>query len=123
MAEANQFELTGHHAHLTYSTTSITGKPLLHFQDAHHNVNAQGDQITRLDSDLGTLVTVTLSVSALNNVRLTLVVPRILFHQQTDHTTLETIAILTTTQTESIAPVRQTYQVLTLHGKASSVMF
>ena len=43
--EPNLYEVHGHGIHVTYSTTSITGKPLFNYHDAAQTKNFSGDQI------------------------------------------------------------------------------
>ena len=73
------FALTGSGVHLTYSSTSISGKPQLTYQDSGQTRQFSGDEIRRLDHpDLGTLVSVSLvkTVDA-GSTSLTVVVPRV----------------------------------------------
>jgi len=76
--QPNLFELAGEYTRITYSTTSITGQPQFHYQDRQRDVNATGDGIRSQDSEIGTLVTVTLEVIPdLHTLTVTLLVPQI----------------------------------------------
>lgn len=56
--QPNLYELSGHGIHVTYSTTSITGKPVFSYHDAAQTKSFSGDQIQTQESILGTLVSV-----------------------------------------------------------------
>ena len=47
--QPNLFALTGSGVHLTYSSTSISGKPQLTYQDTGQTRQFTGDEIRRLD--------------------------------------------------------------------------
>ena len=56
--QPNLYELSGNGIHVTYSTTSITGKPLFNYHDAFQTRNFSGDEIQTVDTILGQLVSV-----------------------------------------------------------------
>jgi hypothetical protein len=56
----NLYQLKGHGLHVTYSTSSIDGRPRLSYQDTHQMHSFVGDEIRTDPSEIGTLVTVTL---------------------------------------------------------------
>ena len=58
-AEANQFNVTGPIV-ISYSRTSFVGVPQLSYKDGERDLNFSGDDITREDTPLGEIVTVTL---------------------------------------------------------------
>jgi hypothetical protein len=123
IARPNQYILSGAHTQITYSSTSFAGKPQIHYQDAHHNVSASGADIHTAETEIGTQITILIEVTTIHNRRLTLLIPMINLHGQETETALQTIAILTTTQTEGLAPVRESYHALALHGTARLVDF
>ena len=57
---ANMFSLTGGGLHIGYSTTSIDGKPRMTYQDPMRSLSFQGDEIRKVEGDLGTVVSVTI---------------------------------------------------------------
>lgn len=59
LGEANQFNITGPIV-ISYSTTSFGGVPQFSYKDAELNLSFSGDDITRQDTPLGELVSVTL---------------------------------------------------------------
>jgi len=52
------YELSGGGLHVTYSTSSISGKPLFNYHDAFQVRNFSGDEIQTVDTILGKLVSV-----------------------------------------------------------------
>ena len=56
--QPNLYELSGNGIHVTYSTTSITGKPLFNYHDSFQTRNFSGDEIQTVDTILGQLVSV-----------------------------------------------------------------
>jgi hypothetical protein len=59
MATPNLCQRQGHQLHVTYSTTSIDGKPQFTYWDASQTLNFRGDEVRTLDSEVGTLESVT----------------------------------------------------------------
>jgi len=55
--DANLFDIVGP-IHVNYTSSSITGTPRLSYQDADLDLSFDGDEITRIQSQLGELVTV-----------------------------------------------------------------
>ncbi|QPF85912.1 hypothetical protein IC762_06295 [Bradyrhizobium genosp. L] len=56
--QPNHYDLSGHGIHVTYSTTSFSGKPLFTYHDAFQTKNFMGDEIKTESSTIGTLVSV-----------------------------------------------------------------
>jgi hypothetical protein len=56
----NIYHLQAPGLHVTYSTTGIDGKPHLSYQDAHESLNFAGNDIRTLQTEIGTLVSVTI---------------------------------------------------------------
>jgi hypothetical protein len=128
LVDANLFDITGP-IRINYSSTSISGVPLVSYKDADLDLNFQNDEITRIQTPLGELVTVTLQnvVDAFTRT-FTLVVPSIRLPrgQQVEFTTL---GVETTDRSGAFvgAPgpsgVLQTYEVYQLRGTAQHVEF
>lgn len=126
--DANLFDITGP-IQINYSSSSITGKPLLSYNDSELDLNFAGDDITRTDSSLGELVTVTVQMVPDAFVRIfTLIVPsiRLAAGEQVEFGTL---SIETTDRSGAfVAPsgpagVLQVYQVHQMSGSAQHVVF
>jgi hypothetical protein len=61
---ANHFSLSGGGIHVDFDRTSISGKPLLNYHDTVRTLNFIGDDIRVAElPDLGTVVSVTLSIT------------------------------------------------------------
>ena len=128
LVDANLFDITGP-IRINYSSTSITGVPLASYKDADLDLNFQDDEITRIQTAQGELVTVTLDnvVDAFTRT-FTLVVPSIRLPrgQEVEFTTL---GFETTDRSGAFVPapgpsgVLQTYQVYQLRGTAQHVEF
>jgi hypothetical protein len=123
----NLYRLTGHRVHVTFTTTSIDGKPSLSYQDAHQSKSFRGDEVRIVECDLGSLVSVTLqNTPDVGSTTLSLMIPRTqITHGQ--HASLRTYCI-TTLHSTSFAPAAvhgqmESYEALDLHGTAQHVMF
>ena len=127
--EPNKFDLCGiGHEHkdilISYSTTSIAGKPIFNYKDSEGTHNFTGDDIRTLKTEIGTMVTVTLKLTVdTGNITLTVLVPYIKLEGSAQE--FKTIAIRTTNRT-SFLPIKgalQSYEVICLQGTADSVLF
>lgn len=124
----NLFELSASYddTQITYSTSSFAGPPQFSYSGPKGDHSFSGDEITSLESALGTEVTVTLeTVPDLQTVTLTLLLPdiRIAFGEELG---FQTIGIFTTTATTIAGPppgAAQTYEVIALEGVAKLVAF
>lgn len=128
LADANLFDIAAP-IRINYSRSSITGVPLLSYKDAELDLNFQGDDITRIQTSMGELVTVALETIPDAFTRtFTLVVPaiRVVRGEQAEFNTL---AIETSDRSGAFVPppgaagVLQTYQVYQLRGSAQHVEF
>jgi hypothetical protein len=125
--QANLFELSGDGVQITYSTTSFDGKPHFDYQGPYgpqESLSFTGSEIRTQQSELGTLVSVSLlrTIDAGNTV-LTLLLPFVRLTGQNAQS-FETLAIIT--KTYGILPHQgdqPTYQVVSLSGSASMVIF
>src|SRR5450759_4974826 len=120
--QPNLFELLGDGVQITYSTTSIDGKPHFDYQGHYgpqENLAFTGSEIRTQQSELGTLVSVTLlrTVDAGNTI-LTLLLPFVRLTGQNAQS-IKTLAIIT--KTYGILPhqgAQPTYRVVCLSGSA-----
>lgn len=123
----NLYELHGDHLAVTYSTTSIDGKPRLTYHDVHRTLSFQGDEISTIDTGIGQLVSVTLaSAPDQGSTTFTLLVPDVRLGTA-DAAPITTEGVTTLHRT-SIAPqtlVGQTdlYRMHRLTGTARAVEF
>jgi hypothetical protein len=124
----NLFELHGDRITVTYSTTSITGKPLLTLQRGRKTLNFSGTEIRAQELPIGTLITVTIeTVPDLKTVVFSLLLPGVNLEQSTK-VNIKAIGIFTTTKTsiggpKTVKGALQTYKVVPLSGTAKSVTF
>ena len=128
LADANLFDVDapiGVH----YSRSSITGVPLLSYRDTAHDLNFSGEEIVRVETPIGELVTVTLDdVTDAFVRRFTLVVPVVRL-QRGDQVEMSTIGIETTDRSGAFVPspgpsgVLTTYLIHQLSGTAQLVDF
>lgn len=123
----NLFHLSGGGLQLTYATSGLDGKPHLHYQDSHHNLNYSGDQIRVVASDLGTLVSVTLQLTVdAGSTSFTALIPRVNLLNQ-NSAQIHTDGI-TATHRFSLVPALNLgqldlYTVTRLQGTAQHVLF
>jgi hypothetical protein len=127
LVDANTFDTFGA-IRINYSRTSITGAPLFSYKDADLDLNFRGEDIARVDTTVGELVTVTIENVPDAFVRtITLIVPdiRVANGDQVDFTT---IAIETVDRAGAHvlppgpAGVLQSYQIHELRGSAQFVV-
>ncbi len=128
MAEANVFEMTGDDVQISYSArgpfVDQPGlEPTLTYQDPDQNLTFSGDQVCTQQSEIGSLVSVSLKTSVdAGATILTLLIPSITVEEIMVDQPFETFAIVT--QTFGILPgvgARQIYEVLELDGMARSI--
>ena len=124
---ANMFSLSGGGLHVSYSTSGIDGKPHFSYQDPVRSLSFSGDEIRRVECDLGTVVSVTIvrTIDA-GSTSFSLLVPRVNVAAFSS-VTIRTDGV-TTHHAFSIIPAfnhgqRDFYQVTPLHGTASNVVF
>lgn len=123
----NMYQLSGHHLHVSFTTTGIDGKPHLTYQDAHQSKSFRGDEIRVVECDLGTLVSVTLRMTVdMGSTSFSLLIPRMQITQGT--TAAVHTYCITTLHRFSIAPQLDqgqldTYTVVNLQGTAQFVVF
>ena len=123
----NLYQLSGHHVQISYATSGIDGKPHFHYQDTLHNLDFSGAEIRTVESDVGTLVSVSI-VRTIDSGSTTFsaLIPRVNLNQgEVGHIRSEGIL---TIHRFSIVPALNhgqldTYSVTALHGTAQRVAF
>ncbi len=128
--EPNNFELKGKDIKIIYSTTSFTGEPRFNYETQNNSRQFSGEEISTLDTNIGTLVTVLVEPDADTGkeVLLTLLLPTINLPPSSIENPIQTQAILTTRRTplRGGSPLEgqlETYKPLFLKGIASSINF
>jgi hypothetical protein len=122
----NLFELRNRRVTVSFSATSITGDPLMNFKDRQHEMSVRGDEIRQEETELGTLVTITLEPDADAGALLfTLVIPRAVLKSPNVTQTLVTQGVYTRSRLPPRLPASaqlQTYEVVELKGTASFIV-
>jgi hypothetical protein len=113
---------------VTYSTSSFTGKPLFNYQDQEQTLNFTGDEIRTKESEIGTLVTVTIRKTVdTGSTTFSLLIPRINLQKSYESVSIETKGITTINRFSPIPKFNfgqiQTYTITPLKGTAQSVAF
>jgi len=125
--EPNQFELLGRGISVSFSRTSITGDPLFRYRDACREVSARGDDIRQVETEIGTLVTVTLEPDAdAGSLLFSVLIPRARLEGVGSELRISTEGILTRSRFP-FSPVPsndqlQEYRSVTMTGQASFVV-
>lgn len=125
LREPNIFELKGQGISISYYATSISGEPLFHYKDSHRDVRRSGTDIRRVETEIGTLVTVTIQMTVdAGATDFTLLVPRVKMPNTTKEQ-VSTWGITTHNRTAFLpGPAQlQTYAAVNLSGNAQFVLF
>lgn len=125
-AVPNMYELLGRGVAIHFSTTSFTGEPRLHYQDACREVNASSEEIRQEETELGTLVTLTLEPDAdAGSLLFTVVIPRARVDGPEREVRIETQGFLTRSRFSRLPTDAQlqTYIAIPLRGRATQVDF
>jgi hypothetical protein len=122
---ANQFIFSGDRTKIDYQTQPPIPNQggLFQYQGPEGDDTFTGNQITRLDSALGTLVTVVLRPGAdVGDIKITVLAPKAYGVTPGNPVTFGTLAVKTTSRGFIDTPgVELTYDVLPLVGEASQV--
>lgn len=128
----NLYNFTGYNSKgekvsVNYSTSSFTGKPLFNYQEQKETLNFTGNEIRTVDTEIGTLVTVTIKKTVdTGNTTFTLLIPRVNLGNNIE-AKVATKGIITTNRFSVIPQFnqgqQQTYTTINLRGTAQSVAF
>jgi hypothetical protein len=123
---ANTFTLRSRRVSVTYSATSITGQPLMYFRDRQREMSVRGEEIRQVETEIGTMVTITLEPDAdAGGLLFTLIVPRVVLATPGVEQTVVTQGIYTRSRLPPRLPASvqlQTYEAVELKGSASLVV-
>jgi hypothetical protein len=121
----NLYQLSGKHLNITYSTSGIDGKPHFSYQDLQQTLSFTGDQIRSVETEIGTLVSVTIRMTIdTGGSTFSLLLPRVNIPGE-QSVPIQTVGI-TTLHRFSILPINgqlDFYTVTRLHGSAARVFF
>lgn len=123
----NQYELQGPGVRISYSTSSIAGKPQLSFTKGRKTLNFTGDEIGLLDTTIGALITVTIATTPDQSfTSFSFLLPTIELSKESAKQSFRTIGITTIHKTTIAGPiqgVQQVYKSVQLRGTAGKVQF
>jgi hypothetical protein len=124
---ANVYQLSNSQLHVSYATGALGSKAGLIYQDAFQTLQFNEQQLRRVSTEFGELVTVTIRMTVdTGSTTFTLVVPKVEVDVN-QSVQVETLGI-TTIHRFSPIPVfnhgqRETYSVANLRGTASAIPF
>lgn len=122
-SQPNLYELSGDGIQITYSTTSITGQPVLTYHDATQAKTFNGDAIKAEDSAIGTLVTVFLTLILDGpSTSFTMVVPHVRLSGP-EVASISTDGITTLHRSSIAGPARGQIEVYTVHALTGTARF
>jgi len=120
------YELQSRTVSVSFSATSITGDPLLHYKDREREVNARGEEIRIVETEIGSLVSVTLEPDAdAGSLIFSVLIPRVVISPRGGERSVVTEGIYTRSRLPPRLPASvqlQTYDVVKLKGNASFVV-
>jgi hypothetical protein len=128
LIEPNNYTFKGKDIEVHYSATSKNGEPLMSYRDSEREVRARGKEIRQEQTELGTLVTLTLAPDAdAGQLDFTLVLPRAVLGNNGDAVRLVTEGLITRTMLPprlAIASGRQlqTYRVVRMKGQGNFIV-
>jgi hypothetical protein len=123
----NLFELRAKQLHISYSTSGIDGKAHFTYQDAQQTLSFKGDEIRALDTEIGTLVSVSIRRTVdTGSTTFSILIPTV----NLDATRSANIATrgITTIHKFSMIPAfnsgqTEIYSTVILNGTARAVLF
>jgi hypothetical protein len=124
--DANTFTLQNRRIHVSFSATSFSGQPLLHYKDRQREVNALGDEIRLVESEIGTLASITLEPDAdAGSLIFTVLIPRVALTGTGEEQAIASVGVFTRSRLPPRLPANvqlQTYDVVELRGSATFVV-
>jgi hypothetical protein len=123
----NSYDLQGPGVSINYSTTSLAGKPQLRFKKGRQTLDFSGDEIGTLDTQIGTLITVTIAKTVDRGfTTFSFLLPAIELAAASSKQSFRTLGITTVHKTTIAGPVKgvqETYKYVELRGVARHVAF
>lgn len=127
--QANNFQLQNASLKITYTASSIDGKPTLQHQKGGKTLNFRGDQIKIEETEIGQLISVTLEYNPdLSTIVFSLLLPTVNVQKNAPRSVISVKALETTIKTSIAGPALvkgpvQLYKMVSLKGTASAVVF
>lgn len=122
----NLYELSGEGITVTFSTTSIDGKPRFTFKKGRQTLSFSGNQITSQETKIARLVSVVIATVPDKSVTTFSVLLPAIQLPASKRQAFRTIGITTVAATTIVGPppgVQQTYKTVLLRGYAKQVEF
>lgn len=123
----NQYDLKGPGVSISYSTSSLVGRPQLSFKKGRQTLTFTGDEIGVSATQIGTLVTVTIAaVVDRDSTTFSFLLPAVQLSTPSSKQSFRTIGLTTVHKTTIAGPpkgVQQTYKAVALTGSARQVAF
>lgn len=129
MTQANLFDLKSADYKISFSTSSLDGRPHFSYTKGKVTKNFVGDQIKQEETAIGNLISVVLkSVPDLQTVVLSVLLPQVNIPHDKDSINFKTEGIVTTIKTSIAGPklvsgAVQSYKYSVLRGVAKAVFF
>lgn len=123
--QPNEYKLRGERINVTYLTDGFHDVPTLSYSDGQQNLDFSGTEIRTLQTEIGTLVTVTTRRTIDTGATLfSFLLPGIELADRTQNQSFRTAGVITLQKGPDSIPLSpfQTYEVIHMHGTASSVM-
>ena len=125
MAQPNKYQLKGGDIHVTYLTDGFHNVPSFAYNDGQLNTVFTGSDIRSLETEIGTLVSVTTRVTIdTGSTEFSVLLPAIDLADRTQTQHFKTAGIITTHKGPDSFPrtgLLETYEVIHMHGTASIV--
>ena len=123
----NLYNLQGTGITITYSTSSIGGKPQLTLKKGRQTLSFSGNQIDTATTPIGALVTVTIAtVPDRGTTTFSFLLPDIALASASGKQAFTTVGVTTLHKTSIAGPVKgaqETYKTIALRGTAQHVEF
>ncbi len=123
----NQYDLQGQGVTISYSTSSIGGKPQLALKKGRNTLNFSGDEIGVLETAIGTLVSVTIAKTVDQGfTTFSFLLPAIDLSKVGAKQAFRTTGITTVHKTSIVGPpkgLQEVYKFVELRGTAQQVEF
>ena len=127
--QPNRFVMQSHDGKtkVDYETTSFIGQPVLNLTEGPGPIrHFSGSQIRRINTEIGTLVTVTTRMTIdTGSTSFSVLIPAISLANISDHKSFNTEAIVTSHTGPNSVPatgVHETYQFIPLSGQANFIL-
>jgi hypothetical protein len=119
----NLFELAGDGISVSYASTSFGGKPLLSYHDQFQSKSFIGDQIRTVETEIGTLVTVTVFITVdAGSTSFSILIPNVNL-RSSDSAQISTYGITTLHRFSIFGPPQGQSEFYTAHQLSGTASF